>query len=89
MSSNVIAEMNANRQPCMVTLGNGRILEIDLQRGFVSIEFTAEERHCHSGNIVQGGFVTGWLDSAMSLAVISKSEHTLNPATLEIKTSFL
>jgi uncharacterized protein (TIGR00369 family) len=81
--------MNANRQPCMDTLGDGEIVEMNLEKGFVAINFTAHERHCHSGNIVQGGFITGWLDSAMSLAVISKTERTMSPATLEIKTSFL
>ena len=85
----LLALMNANRQPCMDTLGNGEIVEMDTNRGFVAINFTAHEGHCHSGNVVQGGFVTGWLDSAMSLAVISKTERTMSPATLEIKTSFL
>ena len=85
----VLALMNANPQPCMQTLGDGEIVELDNEKGYVAINFTAQERHCHSGNIVQGGFVTGWLDSAMSLAVISKTERTLSPATLEIKTSFL
>lgn len=85
----IIDTLNANRQPCMVTLGEGEIVEVDLDRGFVAINFTASERHCHSGNVVQGGFVTGWIDSAMSMAVITRSQRTLNPATLEIKTSFL
>ena len=27
---------------------------------------------CHSGNIVQGGFITGWLDAVMALACMCK-----------------
>lgn len=85
----VLTFMNANPQPCMMTLGDGEIVAMDTEKGHVAINFHAQEKHCHSGNIVQGGFVTGWLDSAMSLAVISKTQRELSPATLEIKTSFL
>jgi uncharacterized protein (TIGR00369 family) len=44
---------------------------------------------CHSGGIVQGGFVTGWIDAAMAHVVIAKTGHTLSPLSLEIKISFL
>ena len=44
---------------------------------------------CHSGNIVQGGFITGWLDAVMALACMSKvGGHTL-VLSLEIKTTFI
>ena len=43
---------------------------------------------CHSGNVVQGGFVTAWIDSAMARAAMLATEGALAPATLEIKVSF-
>ncbi|MBV9044440.1 MAG: PaaI family thioesterase, partial [Alphaproteobacteria bacterium] len=49
----------------------------------------ARPDHCHSGGIVQGGFVTGWIDAAMAHVVIAKSGRTLSPLSLEIKISFL
>lgn len=44
---------------------------------------------CHSGGIVQGGFITGWIDAAMAHAVLGASGYTLSPLSLEIKISFL
>jgi len=44
---------------------------------------------CHSGGIVQGGFVTGWIDAAMAHIVIAQTGHTQSPLSLEIKISFL
>ncbi|MEM9614106.1 MAG: PaaI family thioesterase, partial [Actinomycetota bacterium] len=43
---------------------------------------------CHSGGVAQGGFVTGWIDSAMAQACIARYgvEHWI--ATLELKVSF-
>ena len=53
------------------------------------LEFRASMAMCHSGGIVQGGFVTGWIDAAMANAVIKASGRTLVPLSLEIKVSFL
>ena len=44
---------------------------------------------CHSGNIVQGGFITGWLDAVMALACMCKAGPDVLVLSLEIKTSFL
>jgi acyl-CoA thioesterase len=44
---------------------------------------------CHSGGIVQGGFVTGWIDAAMAHVVMAQTGYTLSPLSLEIKISFL
>ena len=85
----LLASMNENRQPCMETLGSGTIVLVDRNAELVRIEFTANKAHCHSGNVVQGGFVAGWLDSAMALAVTTRSDRSLYPATLELKTSYL
>ena len=44
---------------------------------------------CHSGNIVQGGFITGWLDAIMALACMCKVGSDVLVLSLEIKTSFI
>ena len=44
---------------------------------------------CHSGGIVQGGFVTGWIDAIMALACMAKCGPDVLVLTLEIKISFL
>ena len=43
---------------------------------------------CHSGGIVQGGFVTGWIDAAMAQALMSLVGVEQTPMSLEIKVSF-
>jgi len=73
----------------MQLLGDGRLLEFDAVRSRALLEFTAHAGMCHSGNVVQGGFVAGWLDSAMAHAAIRASEGAAAPASLEIKISFL
>ena len=44
---------------------------------------------CHSGGIVQGGFITGWIDAIMALACMAKCGSDVLVLTLEIKISFL
>ena len=44
---------------------------------------------CHSGNIVQGGFITGWLDAVMALACMCKLGEGVLVLSLEIKTTFI
>jgi uncharacterized protein (TIGR00369 family) len=56
---------------------------------------TATRAHCHSttghpkGGIVQGGFVTGWLDAAMAQCLIAHAQFGIAVPTLELKVSFL
>lgn len=72
----------------MERLGHGRVLELDPDRGKVIVEFRADPDMGHSGGIVQGGFVTGWLDNAMAFAAIAYAGQRQNMTTLEIKVSF-
>jgi uncharacterized protein (TIGR00369 family) len=71
------------------TLGGGAILEIDVEQGRAALAFTARPEFCHNGGVVQGGFVTGWIDAAMAHAVVARTGGGSWPATLEIKVSFL
>lgn len=72
----------------LTTLGNGVIKVFDGEAGRATIHFTCKPEMCHSGGIAQGGFVTGWIDSAMAQACIARYgvEHWI--ATLELKVSF-
>lgn len=53
------------------------------------IHYRATAAMCHSGGVIQGGFVTGWIDAAMAYAVIAQSHQSQSPLSLEIKVSFL
>lgn len=79
----------AVENPALASLGDGRVVEIDAQRGRAILEFTAKPEHCHGGRIVQGGFITGWVDSAMAHAAGARSKPGTLIATLELKISFL
>ena len=43
------------------TMGLTRIVELD-PAGRAVLEYEARLSQCHSGGVVQGGFVTGWID---------------------------
>ncbi|MEQ1498072.1 MAG: PaaI family thioesterase [Novosphingobium sp.] len=69
-------------------MGLTRIVAIDAD-GRACLEYQAKPQQCHSGGVVQGGFVTGWIDAAMAHAVIARVGENVVPMTLELKVSFL
>ncbi len=71
------------------TLGIKKILTLDDSRGLASAIYYAQKKMCHSGNIVQGGFITGWLDAVMALACMCKVGSDVLVLSLEIKTTFI
>lgn len=72
----------------MKTMGFVRIVEIDRKVGRAVIEFEAKQNQCHSGNIVQGGFVTGWIDNAMATAAMAGTNFERVSMSLDIKIAF-
>jgi len=72
----------------LATLGDGEVVEVDGDVGRSTIRFTCSPSMCHSGGVAQGGFVTGWIDSAMAHACIAKYTTDFWIATLEVKVSF-
>lgn len=64
-----------------------RIVEMNPE-GRARLEYMAKPGMCHSGGVVQGGFVTGWIDAAMAHAVIAVLGDDVTPMSLEIKVSF-
>mgnify|MGYP001184568490 CR=1 FL=1 len=67
-------------------MGLVRIVEQSKERAV--LEYLAKPEQCHSGGVVQGGFVTGWIDAAMAHAAIAICGEELVPMTLELKVSF-
>ena len=71
------------------TLGIKKILQLDTNKGIAKAIYSAKKNMCHSGNIVQGGFITGWLDAVMALACMCKVGSDVLVLSLEIKTTFI
>ena len=71
------------------TLGIKKILTLDSNTGVACAIYSAKKNMCHSGNIVQGGFITGWLDAVMALACMCKVGSDVLVLSLEIKTTFI
>jgi acyl-CoA thioesterase len=69
------------------TMGLIRIVEMSAE-GPARLEYMAGAHMCHSGGVVQGGFVAGWIDAAMAHAVIAAIGEGVTPMSLEIKVSF-
>jgi len=68
------------------TLGQQRI--VMMEGGRAIIEYMAGMHMCHSGGVVQGGFVTGWIDAAMAHAIMGQVGRDVTPMSLEVKVSF-
>ncbi len=68
---------------------NGELLDIDTARGTSRWRFEVVPAFCHSqGQICQGGFLTGMVDTAMATAAIAKAKLVAAVPTLELKISF-
>lgn len=73
--------------PLYKAMGLVRIVTMD-PAGRATLEYRARPEMCHSGGVVQGGFVTGWIDAAMAHAAIAANGPDVTPMTLELKVSF-
>ena len=72
------------------SMGFVQVLSTDRKLGVVRAEFEAMKRFCHTGGtIVQGGFISGWLDFSMAQAVIVRAAEPVGVASLELKVNFL
>ena len=85
----ILELLSANRPPCIDTL-NGKATRFEPDPPFLKMEFKAVPEFCHSPNqVVQGGFVTGMLDTSMAHLLIALSGGKLKPISLDINVSFL
>jgi uncharacterized protein (TIGR00369 family) len=72
----------------MASLGLERIVDWG-KAGRAVVHYRATMAMCHSGGVVQGGFVTGWIDAAMAHVVLAQTDFEFSPLSYEIKVSFL
>lgn len=80
---------NKHLPPCIQTLGDGRVVAHDADAMRIEMHFDIGPQHCHSGDIVQGGFITGMMDAAMAQAVMAQVGVSAWIASLELKVSFI
>ena len=74
----------------MELLGGGTLLEYSDQEQKAVMQFDARPEFCHSdGKVVQGGFITAWMDAAMAHAVRQASHGESSAMTLELKVTFI
>ena len=66
----------------------GHLEAIDQQRGWARLRWHPTEACCHSGTIVQGGFVTSMLDAAMAHAIPARIGTGMMAPTLDLNVSF-
>ncbi len=83
-----IQSLNDTAPPCVRSLG-GRVESFDTEARRIEMSFSMPLEFCHSGNVVQGGFVTGMLDAAMAHAVFLEVGARIPLPSLEINVSFL
>jgi len=83
-----LERLNANL-PVFMQLFDGKVSATDPEDGTATLTFTVSANLCHSGDIVQGGFVTAMLDAAMSHAVFAYDDTVANLSSLEISTRYL
>ena len=78
----------AMAEDLMSAMGQERVVLVDEDAGRAVIEFRAALHMCHSGGVVQGGFVCGWIDAAMARAAMLVAGDHIAPMSLELKVSF-
>ncbi|MBT5433037.1 MAG: PaaI family thioesterase [Alphaproteobacteria bacterium] len=84
----ILAGLNDQWPPCVQLLG-GHGTAYDQGRRELTMTYEAKPEHCHSGDIVQGGFITAMIDATMAYAVMGVKDGIEGIATLEIKVSFM
>jgi uncharacterized protein (TIGR00369 family) len=87
-TSEILARLNAGK-PRFLELMGATVTAVDTAALSCTISFDISTDYCHSGDIVQGGFVAAMLDAAMSHAAFAIEENIINVASLEIKTIYL
>ena len=85
--SDAVKQLNSFR-PEFIELLGGRVIAADIEARSCTFAFCVPLKFCHSGNIVQGGFVTAMLDAAMSHAVFGCAPDVERLSSLEITTRY-
>jgi len=88
MTKNIINQLNARKPKYLEDFGCV-ITNIDTEKGICEMSFDVPKHFCHSGDIIQGGFVTTMLDSVITFAVFGSNPNVVKLATLELKVTYL
>ena len=83
-----IATMNEKTPPALTKLG-ARIKAYDATSQTIEMHYSIDDSFCHSGDIIQGGYIAGMLDGAMAHTIFASFERYLVLATLEMSVSYL
>ncbi len=84
----LIDRLNAHAPKFIGMLG-GRVVAADAENATCTFEYNIGTDYCHSGDVVQGGFITSMLDTAMTHAAFAANPEIVNLSSLEIKTNYL
>lgn len=84
----VVIFLNGQWPPAVQTL-QGHATDFCLKQNTLNMQFETKPEFCHSGDIVQGGYVSGMLDAVMAFAAIGSPDICEWVATLEIKVNFV
>tara|TARA_B100000900_G_scaffold73649_1_gene58686 strand:+ start:3417 stop:3848 length:432 start_codon:yes stop_codon:yes gene_type:complete len=84
-----VARLNEQKPP-FIELLNGRVIAADSETQSCTFEFRPTTDHCHSIDVVQGGFITVMLDAAMSHAIFAHlaPEGVVALSSLEVTTRY-
>lgn len=84
----ILTQLNNFRPPFLDLLGC-TIEDVDPVGKTCTMLFDISEQLCHSGNIVQGGFITAMLDTVSSHAVFASDHDVVGVSTLDLRVNFL
>ncbi len=84
----ILDRFNAHA-PKFIDILQGKMVDLDRDKSWACFEFNISEDFCHSGDVLQGGFITAMLDIAMSHSVFVINDDVVDLSSLEIKTSYL
>ena len=83
----LIKDLNRHAPEALRKL-NGSVASFDRDSGTLAMSYEIDRSFCHSGEIVQGGFIAGMLDAAMAHVTFLHLGELAVVATLEIKVSY-
>lgn len=74
--------------PALKHLG-WKLIDFDMERGWVKVGFAPREEFLNFGGTVQGGFLTAMLDDTLGPAVLIKARRPIILHTIDLHTHFL
>ncbi len=90
MDEKQIVQRLQDHAPEFLSMFGARFVAANPVAKTCAITFEISRDFCHSGDVIQGGFVTAMLDSAMTHAAFAAGDSGItNLSSLEIKTSYL